>query len=113
MKYCQRCNQNYLDDSLNFCLADGNALTNVINSSEETVVMNPPAPQLVDDFPTQLTNRRPQQHHQAPAVTTVSASKWVFPVIGILFGLLIVFGFFAFLKEEPSQKSVVSQKNVE
>lgn len=121
MKRCPKCSQNYSDDSLNFCLADGTALVFPINNSEETVVMNPLAPPLVDDsfvlpsneWPTQISGRRQQQHYSTPPVVTVSPSKWVFPLIGILLGLLIVFGFFAFFRETPSEKSVVTQKNTE
>ncbi len=42
MKRCSRCDQTYVDDSLNFCLADGGPLVSI--DSEPTVVIPRPAP---------------------------------------------------------------------
>ncbi len=40
MKRCPRCDQNYLDDTLNFCLTDGTQL--IPDNVEATVVMERP-----------------------------------------------------------------------
>ena len=51
MKRCPQCNNSYTDDHLNYCLADGTALTmeseqiTVERTDEKTIVMqSPPAP---------------------------------------------------------------------
>lgn len=40
MKKCPVCNQTYTDETLNFCLNDGGALTNINDDAPPTVFMN-------------------------------------------------------------------------
>lgn len=42
MKICPVCNQTYTDETLNFCLNDGNALKDADNDPPPTIFMDPP-----------------------------------------------------------------------
>ena len=98
MRRCSQCGQTYPDDYL-YCLSDGLPLaadSGGFQSSGET--------------PTQYIVRPPNTNYQIPQAVV---PKWVFPLVGILCGLLIVFGFFAFFRESSSEKSDISQKNTE
>jgi hypothetical protein len=94
MKRCPQCNQSYADETLSFCLSDGSQLVYPFDSSSEVTVI------------------RQSPLYQAPTPASQSF-KWVFPLVGILCGLVVVFGFLAFFKEPLPEKTAVSQKNSE
>jgi len=99
MKRCPNCNQIFSDDN-DFCPNDGMPL--VVESGEV---------QSSGSLPTQYIARPQNTQYQTPPVVAASSLKWVFPLIGILCGLVVVFGFLAFFKESPTDKSFVLQTN--
>lgn len=102
MKRCSQCNQTYYDDDLNYCLSDGALL-----------VADSTGFQSSGEIPTQIIPRMPVVHYPTPPPVAAHSAKWVFPLVGILCGLVVVFGFFAFFREPSSDKVVVPQKNAE
>lgn len=102
MKRCLQCGQTYTDEDLFYCLSDGTPLAEVggFQSSTET--------------PTLVIPRPPTTQFQTPPpLAAASSAKWAFPVVGILCGLVVVFGFFAFFKDPPFDKNAIAQKNTE
>jgi hypothetical protein len=55
MKRCARCNRTYSDDSLNFCLEDGELLTHYADEEPTRSLRDNPPPTMVMD-PTRVTN---------------------------------------------------------
>jgi len=99
MKTCPNCNQTFGEDN-DFCLNDG---TRLVAGSESFMSSG--------EMPTQyipLAQNAPYQ----PIVVSQS-SKWVFPLVGVLCGLVVVLGFFAFFRESSSDKPAVPLKNTE
>ncbi|HRI02748.1 MAG TPA: hypothetical protein PLL77_03300 [Pyrinomonadaceae bacterium] len=102
MKRCPQCNHGYSDETLNYCLLDGALL-----------ISDPIGFQMSDEVPTQVINRSTNPTFPtAPSVAT-QTSKWVFPLVGVLCGLVVVLGFFAFFRESSSGKAALPQKNAE
>lgn len=79
MKHCPQCQKTYSDDT-SFCLDDGSTLFSSNFSS-------------YDETPTVISqNLHP--NHQSPVSQT---AKWVYPVVGVMSGLIIILGFLAVL----------------
>jgi len=57
MKRCPRCSQTYTDDELNFCLNDGEFLTNFDVDPPPTIFGGEPPPIADDAPPTVLLNK--------------------------------------------------------
>jgi hypothetical protein len=104
MKRCSQCGQTYTDeDDLNYCLSDGSLLVADSGGFRSS-----------GEMPTQFIPRPPVTHYPTPPqVGAAHSAKWVFPLVGILCGLVVVLGFFAFFRESPSDKAAVTQKNTE
>lgn len=102
MKRCPTCNQTFGDENA-FCLDDGTPLLGNIGN-EGFGGFQPSG-----EMPTQYIPR-PQN---TSAHVLPNSGKWVFPVVGILCGLVVVLGFFAFFRETSSEKAVVSQQYTE
>ncbi len=104
MKRCSQCGQTYPDDSFDYCLSDGALLIFADSgrsaSSQETPTVIIPRPPIT-------------QFQTPPPVAAASSAKWIFPVVGILCGLVVVFGFFAFFKDAPSDRNATAQTNTE
>lgn len=90
MKYCQYCRQSFSDE-IQFCLNDGTPLENFISSEYQSY-----------DSPTVFTPNL----YATPSVQNRSSNsnKWVYPLIGILLGAVVVLGFFAFYKAPAGEK---------
>jgi hypothetical protein len=97
MKRCPNCNQTF-DDSNDFCFDDGTPLLAHSTGYKSS-----------GEMPTQFIPH--PQYMQSPT-SPAKTSPWVFPLVGILCGLVVVFGFFAFLKKS-SPDQAVSQKNTD
>lgn len=102
MKKCPNCQQIFDDDTI-FCTNDGTTL--IADSGQHRFG----GFQRSGDMPTQYV-QRPQN---TPSPPTAPSNRWIFPLVGILCGLVVVLGFVAFFRESPSDKSVVAQKNTE
>ena len=105
MKRCPNCNQIF-DNGYDFCLNDGTLLVSEVGSRGFGGFESS------GEMPTQVIPRA-QNTEYPPLVATSYFSSWVFPVVGILCGLVVVLGFFAFFRETSSDKAVVSQQYTE
>lgn len=56
---------------------------------------------------------RPRNTEYPPPVTTSSSSAWVFPLVGVLCGLVVVLGYFAFFRAPSTDSPVVTPKSTE
>lgn len=100
MKICPACNQTYSDESLNFCLNDGGALSpvNDDNLSQQTVILG----QAPNTNPkTVFTNQPISQQNWGTSPTVIPQPKkkskawlWILGIVGILaiFGVIGVVG---------------------
>jgi hypothetical protein len=106
MKRCPNC-EHAFDDDYDFCLDDGTPL--VLDSVQRGFggFKSP------GEMTTQFIPHPQISQYQTPQVIAAHSSKWVFPLVGILCGLVVIFGFFAFFKESSSDKPAVAQKNTE
>lgn len=99
MKTCPNCNQAFGDEN-DFCLEDGTRLA------------VPGGPGFNTDY---RPEEVPTQYIPGPRTTQNAAastsSAWVYPVIGVLFGLVVVLGFFAFFNGSSNDVNSVTQKN--
>ena len=93
MRKCPVCQQNYADDSLNFCLNDGAALRTFNDPAPPTVFMN--RAQTTNEFhpldahpPTPHSNlpRSPNQPYMTPAILTVQ--NQTLPTVSLVAGIL-------------------------
>lgn len=97
MKKCPNCNQIFDDDN-DFCPNDGTRFATGYDGFMSS-----------REVPTQYV-----AHPQTSQPLVVSQSpKWIFPLVGVLCGLAVVLGFFAFFRDSPSVKSEITQKNAE
>lgn len=106
MKTCPRCRKAF-DDTQNFCLDDGSPL---VRDEPDTLVL-PGPPNIDDDYPTHLAQGSPQSIGGPVPTAKAGTPAWIFPVIGVLCGLLVIFGFLAFWK--PSTQVNSSDKATE
>jgi hypothetical protein len=90
MKICPRCSQQYADDSLNFCLNDGAALS-AADYEQPTVLVNQPR----TPPPQQFYGAPPNQNwNAAPPVAAQPRKKsraWLW-VLGIFGGIILICG---------------------
>ena len=94
MKICPQCNTKYDDDTLNFCLEDGNVLspapsgdapppTVMVPDPRESIRQHPAGmTQVHDEVQTSPRHHVPQQK---------SSKRWLW-VLGILFGVAVLCG---------------------
>ncbi len=99
MKICPKCQKNYVDESLNFCLNDGSALMSAVkteNALPETVFINQPR----STNPPDNAGRQPDfqnnpnnwsNPHQAAAMPVKKPRTWMWAV-GILGVLVLLCG---------------------
>lgn len=66
MKTCPKCNTRYSDNNLNFCLNDGEYLTNFGDDSPPTVVMDAP----------RITNQTNWNDYQAPPTAPLAQGTY-------------------------------------
>lgn len=100
MKKCPQCNQFFDDENL-FCLNDGTPL-NSPNIAETQ--------SFTDEVPTVFAPR----FHTPPTNQQVSATnnnKWIFPVLGLLVGIIIVLGFLVFSNRLSGDKENKAETN--
>jgi hypothetical protein len=105
MKICPKCQKEYTDDGLNFCLEDGTALTvkNDGDTLAETVIINQPAKtspiQPFNQQPTQPINLQKPVQQAAQPKKTSKMWLWAVGVLGL--GVLLcggsLIGFFAWV----------------
>ncbi len=105
MKRCPNCNQGF-DDGYDFCLHDGSLL--VAEASSQRVG----GYRASGEMPTQVIPRPRNTEYPQPA-TTSSSSAWVFPLVGVLCGLVVILGYFAFFREPSTANPVITQKSTE
>lgn len=94
MKRCPVCSQVFSVE-FDFCLNDGTLL--VVSPSQQ----NFGGFQSANETPTQVIPRS----YSIPAQAAPNSAKWLFPLVGILSGLVVVLAFFAFFKESFSNKT--------
>lgn len=95
MKRCAICNSTFVGDD-QFCPNDGSILVSDMSAETPTVVLSTPG--------------RPAHYSGPTAAHSSSSSKWMVPAIGILCGLVVVLGFFAFYKSSPSDGEKKNQQ---
>lgn len=122
MKICPQCRNTYTDDSLQYCLQDGNPLDNYTTSesptanwSESETLVAPRQPARYD------TQKSPSQNWQESQETVFSAeppepekSSTVKVVLLTLLGMIVLFavgGTAAFIIWKNSQKEVATNTN--
>lgn len=87
MKQCPQCGRQYASN-YDYCLEDGTPL-----------IVPGGGFYLSDEQPTQVVNR------QSPVYPAPQQPKWIFPVIGILCGLIVALGILAFWKFSASDNT--------
>jgi hypothetical protein len=100
MKKCPHCGQPF-GDEIDFCLHDGTPL--VADSGRQGIGGYP----VSGEIPTQYIPRS----QSIPPETAFHSPRWVYPVMGVLCGLVVVLGFFAFFKGSSPDKDPAAQKN--
>lgn len=93
MKKCPNCSQIFTDDN-DFCLNDGRPLVAESGGYQSWVEM-----------PTQYVQRPQNTPYPTTAVPAPHSNRWIFPLVGILCGLVVVLGFMVFIKESPAEKA--------
>jgi hypothetical protein len=98
MKRCSTCGRTF-DGDIDFCLHDGTRLG-----------ADPGGYQSSGEIPTQVIEQpRNTPFPAPPPVPVAQPSRWIYQVVGILCGLVIVFGYLALFR--PSSDNSVQTKN--
>jgi len=103
MKQCPQCKRNYSDED-QFCYEDGTVL--VVAGSFENPSYSGDVPTIVvpkTENPQIQTPPQFQVPNISPTVQTNSTGKWVFPVLGLLLGVIVVLGFLLFYRNPTPQ----------
>lgn len=91
MKICPYCNQTYTDETLNFCLNDGSALTAKESDPPPTVFMDPPRstnPNYTDyNSPFGKADQQIYQAPYSPPAVNFSQDQTL-PIISLVLGVL-------------------------
>lgn len=101
MKKCPQCGQIYTEDN-SFCLMDGTALT-IASYGNEEIEGGTDAPTVfISKFPSAVSSTAPP-----------SFPKWIFPLIAVLVGLVLVLGFLVFynFKETDTDKFAIKTES--
>lgn len=111
MKYCPQCRRTYNDDS-QFCFEDG--LTLLFADSI-------PNQSFSGDTPTIFVPKHQTPTSFSPPIMTPqntpvqSTNTWIYPVLGLLLGVIVTLGFLAFyprnLNEKANTASIKENKN--
>lgn len=113
MKQCPQCRMTYTDDN-QFCLEDGTTL--MLADSMPSRSYSGDMPTIVSpqyQTPSQFQNPPPFAVPQTVAQTpTKQAAKWVFPVLGLLLGAIVVLGFLVFYERGEKSEKVNVNTNV-
>jgi hypothetical protein len=107
MKQCPQCRNTYADDHL-FCLDDGAALEFAPDFADGSFSGEAPTV-AVPNYSTPAVSPAVIPAVTPPATPAVSPqgqNKWTYPVIGVLAGLVVVFGFLTFYKLNSGEKPV-------
>lgn len=110
MRKCPRCGKIY-EDSEYFCFDDGAQLA----FDPSTPVKSYSAPQ--SDFPTQVIPQGSVLGNHDPSTPRATSNNWVFPVLGVLSGLVVVLGAIVVwmllptAKQGPSERPAESKMN--
>lgn len=90
MKICPKCQQNYADDSLNFCLSDGSALIQktLNTANQQTVFMNQPT--LTN--PAQPFSNQNLRANNSSAAAPHKSRTWLLWVAGIFGAIILLCG---------------------
>ncbi|HEV7928875.1 MAG TPA: hypothetical protein VGP12_01945 [Nitrosospira sp.] len=103
MKRCSSCGRTF-DDDTDFCLEDGTRLTADIGGYQSSAEM-----------PTQVIERPHNIPYPGAPVVVSQSSRWIYPVVGILCGLVVIFGYLAFFRQSPDNtaqiKSTAAESN--
>ena len=84
MKTCPRCNKQYQDPSLNFCLDDGTPLVGDIAASPPTVVLNPQQTAFQSQHAGQPTWNLAQAQQKPARSAATRVLLWVGGILGAL-----------------------------
>ena len=98
MKVCPNCQQQYVDDDLNFCLSDGGMLTPVADEPPPTVLMNQARPTDPNwsnqtSFPPPWQQSQPlqqQQNQPFMAQNYARGQDQTLPTIAMVLGILSI-----------------------
>src|SRR5687767_3969107 len=104
MKRCPKCNKNYADETLNFCLDDGEWLRDASGSEEPVTAI------LTSEAPTRVHGAEPLRSSEAVAEKrSFSANMTAKPLMlaGVI-GMLLIGGFFGYRYFGPSGKQINS-----
>lgn len=97
MKICTVCNRTYSDESLNFCLDDGGALTKYGDNAPPTIMMD--APRTTDQsnwqnmgtgspWSDQANQQQNMQQAQAAFPSATKSNDQTLPIISLVLGVL-------------------------
>jgi len=111
MKRCPRCNLQYQDPSLNFCLDDGSPLEDTSFHTEETLVMQSPGTAVQSPLTTQQTGSGTGQPVDQRQSSPRRALPWVILIlVFVIFGCGGGLAFIAYLglQSETAQEDKTS-----
>jgi hypothetical protein len=118
MKKCPQCNSIFEDEN-EFCQNDGSTLINSEMSQNPFQSFSSDTPTVItssNDMPTVVAPNF-QTPTPTPKVENSSNMKWVYPLLGLLVGVIVILGFLAFSpqgsKESRSEQSSSSEKKEE
>lgn len=122
MKQCPQCRRTYSDDN-QFCLEDGTALMFADAMASRSYSGDIPTVVVQKIPPTQHFENQPQLNTppqfsvpQTAQTQTNSIAKWVYPVLGILLGAVMVLGLlvvFQFTKKDENASTNTNSSNKE
>jgi hypothetical protein len=102
MRQCPQCGRTYSDDN-QFCLEDGTPLTPV-NST--------PSGSYSGDTPTVAMPNISSPQVTASQTQTTGNAKWIYPVLGLLIGVIVILGFLVLYSREKNEKTETANQNV-
>lgn len=118
MKRCPLCNRTFSDDN-QFCLEDGTILSSIeampteVYSGDIPTVVVPKIPP-TQHFENQTQFQPPPQFQvpqSSPQIQTNSGGKWIYPLLGLLIGAVVILGFLLFYQSSKKDETVSTNAN--
>lgn len=93
MKKCSTCGRIF-DGDIDFCLDDGTRLSADIGGYPSS-----------GEMPTQVIERPQNTPYPGPPVVVSQSSRWIYPLVGILCGLVVVLGYLALFRQSSDNSA--------
>jgi hypothetical protein len=101
MKRCSSCGRTF-DGDIDFCLDDGTRLGADMGGYQSS-----------GEMPTQVIERPQSAGYPTPPPVTPQPSRWIYPVVGVLCGLVVVFGYLALFRQSPDNAAQTKNTSAE